>query len=167
MWQGPAPIIGDPVKLNTTALGALDRWIIAIQSDRTGTPLATKVIRDKPADVVDQCSNGDGTTLHNGLCGNTVVPVYGTPRTVAGEPVATDQNKCQLKPLRRSDYNVTFTGAQWASLQRTFPTGVCDYSKPGVDQQPTVPWLTYQTDRGAVIYGGAPMGPAPVSTPFV
>ena len=167
MWQGPAPIIGDPVRLNTSALDALDRWIIAIQGDHTRAPLVTKVIRDRPADVVDQCSNGDGTTLHNGLCGTTIVPVYGTPRTVAGEPVSTDQNKCQLKPLRRSDYNVTFTSAQWASLERTFPTGVCDYHKPGVDQQPTVPWLTYQTDRGAVIYGGAPMGPAPVSTPFV
>ncbi len=167
MWQGPAPIIGDPVKLNTTALDALDRWITAIERDNKRPSLAAKVIADKPADVVDQCSNGVGITIHNGICGSAVVPVYGTPRTVAGEPIATDQNKCQLKPLRRTDYKgVTFTAAQWASLQKTFPTGVCDYTKPGVDQQPTVPWLTYQNAQGGVIYGGTPIGPAPASTQF-
>ena len=26
-----------------------------------------------------------------------------------------------------------------------FPAGVCDYTRPGVNQQPTVPWLTSQT----------------------
>ncbi|MBV9039596.1 MAG: hypothetical protein JOZ68_01220 [Acidimicrobiia bacterium] len=166
MWQGPAPIIGDPVRLNTTALDALDRWITAIERDQTGRSLATKVIANKPAGIVDQCSNGVGITLHDGICGSAVVPVYGTPRTVAGEPISTDQNKCQLKPLRRSDYRVTFTADQWASLEKTFPVGVCDYSKPGVDQQPTVPWLTYQNAHGGVVYGGTPMGPAPVSTPL-
>jgi len=167
MWQGPAPIIGDPVRLNTTALDAMNRWLSAIENDQSARSLPAKVTADKPHDVVDQCSNGVGITLHNGICGSAVVPVYGTPRTVAGEPIATDQNKCQLKPLRRSDYSVTFTAAQWASLEKTFPTGVCDYSKAGVDQQPTVPWLTYQNADGGVIYGGTPIGPAPVSTPFV
>ena len=47
---------------------------------------------------------------------------YGTPRTVAGEAIATDINKCQLKPLRRSDYYpITFTDAQWAQLQAGVP----------------------------------------------
>jgi hypothetical protein len=95
-----------------------------------------------------------------------VVPVYGTPRTVAGEPIATDQNKCQLKPLRRQDYNVAFTDAQWATLAKVFPTGVCDYTKPGVDQQPVVPWLAYGDAKGGVVYGGTPIGAAPVSIPF-
>ena len=60
---------------------------------------------------------------------------YGDARQVAGGPLSSDVMKCQLKPLVRSDYGVTFTDAQWASLQATFPTGVCDYSKPGVAQQ--------------------------------
>jgi len=38
---------------------------------------------------------------------------------------------------------------------------VCDYSKPGVGQQPTVAWQTYQTRRGRHVYGGRPLGPAP------
>jgi hypothetical protein len=84
---------------------------------------------------------------------------------VAGDAITTDDNKCQLQPLDRSAYgSVTFTDAQWAQLQKAFPSGVCDFSKPGVDQQPTIPWMTYQDQGGQVIYGGTPMGPAPTST---
>ena len=166
MWQGPAPIIGDPVELNQNGLVAIDRWLGAVDNDHSHRSLANKVIADKPADIADQCSDGLGHKLHDGICGNTIVPVYGTPRTVAGEPISTDQNKCQLKPLRRSDYNVTFTDAQWATLEKTFPSGVCDYTKPGVNQQAVVPWLAYQDAGGKVIYGGTPLGPAPMSFPF-
>lgn len=85
---------------------------------------------------------------------------------VAGDAITTDNNKCRLKPLVRSSYRVNFTSTQWAELQKIFPTGVCDFSRPGVDQQPTIPWMTYQTRSGAVIYGGWPMGPPPMSVPF-
>jgi hypothetical protein len=37
---------------------------------------------------------------------------------------------------------------QQATLREAFPTGVCDYSKPGTGFQVAVPWLTYQ-DAGA------------------
>jgi hypothetical protein len=70
-------------------------------------------------------------------------------------------------PLSRGSYKVGFTNAQWAELEKTFSNGVCDYAKPGVSQQPTVPWLTYQTASGKVIYGGRPLGPVPVSKAFV
>jgi hypothetical protein len=93
--------------------------------------------------------------------------VYGTPRTVAGDAITTDANKCRLKSLSRSGYGlIPFTDVQWTRLQQLFPTGVCDFSRAGVDQQPTIPWLTYQDAQGKVIYGGRPMGPAPVSIPF-
>jgi hypothetical protein len=85
---------------------------------------------------------------------------------VAGDAITTDTNKCQLKPLNRSDYRLPFTPQQWAQLQAIFPTGVCDYSKPAVDQQPTMPWLTYQDASGRVIYGGVPLGAPPRSHPF-
>jgi hypothetical protein len=71
--------------------------------------------------------------------------------------------KCRLKPLRRDDYPVTFTDDQWAQLQKAFPAGVCDYSKPGVSQHGAVSWLTYQDRRGRVIYGGKKLGRAPRS----
>jgi hypothetical protein len=162
IWEGPATIIGD-LQYPNQALRAMDRWLDAIVADHRHRSLPGKVIADKPATVHDQCSNGDGIVLTGQLCPQAVVPVYGTPRTVAGEALTTDQNKCQLVPLSRSSYNVTFTGAQWAQLQRTFPNGVCDYAKPGVSQQRTVGWLTYLNRRGKVIYGGRPMPHAPVS----
>jgi Tannase-like family of unknown function (DUF6351) len=71
--------------------------------------------------------------------------------------------KCQLKPLRPDDYPVTFTDAQWTALEQAFPSGVCDYSKPGVDQHGATAWLTYQDKHGNVIYGGKPMGKPPRS----
>ncbi len=165
IWEGPAPIIGD-ANCMVNSLIAMDRWLNAISKDQRSTPLASKIVKDKPADLSDECWSGTGTKLTNSLCPPGVVPVYGTPRTVAGDAITTDDNKCQLKPLQRSDYKVTFTDAQWAELQHTFPTGVCDFSKPGVSQQPTIPWMTYQTASGHVIYGGRPLGGPPTSTPF-
>jgi hypothetical protein len=87
---------------------------------------------------------------------------YATPAMEAGEGIATDTEKCRLVPLRQSSfYPVTFTAAEWAALQQTFPNGVCDYTQPGIEQQNTVPWQTYQTAAGRVIYGGTPLGSAP------
>ncbi|PZR65439.1 MAG: hypothetical protein DLM63_11820 [Solirubrobacterales bacterium] len=163
IWEGPAPIIGD-TKCTVESFAAMDRWLAAIEGDSSTQPLVRKIINDKPADVQDQCWDGIGTKISNGLCPPGIVPVYGTPRTVAGDAITTDANKCQLKALSRSDYKVTFTDDQWAQLQTTFPTGVCDYSKPGVSQQPTIPWLTYQDAQGNVIYGGRPLGTPPSST---
>jgi hypothetical protein len=85
------------------------------------------------------------------------------PRLGRGD-IATDKQKCQLKPLRQLDYYpLQFTAAEWSALQATFPTGVCDFSKPGVDQTGAVPWQTYQNDAngGSVVYGGKPLGAAP------
>ena len=162
IWEGAAPIIGDN-QCNWTSFIAMDRWLTAIEKDHGRRQLAEKILRDKPSDLSDRCYDGKGVKLSDGLCPGAVVPVYGTPRMVAGDPITTDANKCQLKPLSRSDYPVSFTASQWAQLQSAFPNGVCDFSKPGVDQQPTIAWQTYQTARGKVIYGGKPLGPAPAS----
>jgi hypothetical protein len=86
---------------------------------------------------------------------------------VAGEAITTDNQECQLKPLTQSAYYPTvFTTEEWAQLQQAFPTGVCDFTKPGVSQQNTVPWRTYQNDSGggAVIYGGKALGKAPAGS---
>jgi hypothetical protein len=165
IWEGPAPIIGDAQCLEQSLI-AMDRWLAAVQSDQSSKPLAHKLVDDKPSDIHDQCMLGVGSKIMDGLCPAAIVPVYGTPRTVAGDAITTDDNKCVLKPLSRAGYDVQFTSAQWALLQARFPTGVCDYSRPGVDQQPTVPWLTYQDARGRVIYGGRPLAPPPRSQPF-
>jgi hypothetical protein len=166
IWEGPVPLIADN-KCELNSFIAMDRWLTAVERDRSGTPLPRKLIRDKPSGLTDECFDGAGTKLSSSLCPAGVVNVEGTPRTVAGDAITTDANKCQLKPVRRADYpGITFTNAQWTELQKTFPAGVCNYSKPGVDQQPTVAWLTYQNAGGHVIYGGKPMGKAPASREF-
>ncbi|MFY9588118.1 MAG: DUF6351 family protein, partial [Actinomycetota bacterium] len=164
IWQGFAPIIGD-TQYTTQGLVAMDRWLAAVEKDTSGTPLAQKLIKNRPADVHDQCSDGIGQVIPEPVgmqsCA-AIVQRYTTPRVVAGEPISTDQNACQLKPLRRDDYRSTaFTDAQWEALQSVFPSGVCDYSKPGIDQQPTIPWQTYEDT-----IGGRPLGAAPASSPI-
>jgi hypothetical protein len=44
--------------------------------------------------------------------------------------------KCQLKPVSFADYKVSFSDAQRSRLKAIFPEGVCDWSKPGVNQVP-------------------------------
>jgi len=165
IWGGPIPLIGD-IKYTVDGLIAIDRWLAAVEQDQSASTLAQKIVQDKPSDITDRCSDGFGTQLSATLCPASVVPVYGTPRTVAGDAITTDSNKCQLKPLDRSDNYGTkpFTDAQWTQMQALFPDGVCDFSQAAVDQQPTIPWMTYQDATGAVIYGGTPLPPAPANS---
>jgi hypothetical protein len=62
-------------------------------------------------------------------------PSASFPREVAGAGVAADIIKCKLHAPLRSDYP-GFTDAQWSRLRTIFSGGVCDWSKPGVGQQP-------------------------------
>ena len=165
IWTGLAPILGD-LQCQDIALVAMDQWLEAIEADASDKSLAEKVVDDKPAGLTDRCYSGIGIKLSNKLCPGLLMTLFGTPRTAAGQPRTTDSNKCQLKPLDRGDYPRQLTDAQFAALGPIFPDGVCDFTKPGVDQQDTVPWQTYQDDDGSVIYGGKPMDAPPVSVPF-
>ncbi|HEX9628231.1 MAG TPA: DUF6351 family protein, partial [Acidiferrobacterales bacterium] len=137
MWGGPVALIGDPNYVEQGLL-AMDRWLAAIEQDASATPLPQKIVGNRPADITDQCSNGSGTKVTDSA---DCVPVFSTPRVVAGDVDTADTMKCQLKPLDRADYNVEFTDEQWAALQGAFPSGVCDFSRPGIGFQPSVPWL--------------------------
>jgi hypothetical protein len=70
-------------------------------------------------------------------------PVYSNPRHEAGGPLAADVLKCQLKPIDPRDYRASFSADQIARLQKIFPGGVCDWSKPGVEQTPVVTWASF------------------------
>ena len=70
-------------------------------------------------------------------------PVYSNVRHEAGGPLAANVLKCQLKPIEPRDYKVSFTAAELARLKAMFPGGVCDWSKPGVDQVPVVTWGSF------------------------
>src|SRR4051794_15696801 len=161
LWRGEAPLIGDPSFADDSVF-AVDRWLARVDADKRKVALARKIIEDKPGTVAPRCTDGQGHEVSPEVCDQTVAS-YGTPRQGADGPLTEDIMKCQLKPLRHDDYPVVFTPDQWSKLQKAFPGGVCDYSKPGVSQHGAVSWLTYQDKRGRVIYGGKPMGRAPVS----
>ncbi|MCU1622829.1 MAG: N-acetylmuramoyl-L-alanine amidase [Frankiales bacterium] len=164
LWRGQVPLLGDADYVDQ-AIFALDKWLDRVDHDQSGRPLAKKIIADKPSDIGERCTDGTGVSVPGEVCDETVA-AYASPRIAAGGPLADDVMQCQLKPLRRDDYNVVFTDAQWASLKTVFAKGVCDYSKPGVAQRGATAWLTYQDARGRVVYGGQPLGPPPTSIPF-
>lgn len=150
----------DPV-MQEQAFALMNTWLDAVEADPGSASFAQKVVSDKPAGAVDRCTTAAGVAIP------CVILPSGQARLGAGEPITNDIWACQLKPLTPADFagptTVTFTSAEWAELQKAFPAGVCDWSKPGIDQQPAEPWQTYQNAQGQPIYGGRPLGPAPVS----
>jgi hypothetical protein len=156
LWRGQTPLMGD-ANFTSEAIIAMDGWLAAIEKDRRKIPRARKIIEDKPDTLHDRCTDGSGGELPAASCDSTVVS-YSTPRIAAGMPLADDTMKCELQPLERSRYSHGLSDDEWARLQQAFPTGVCDYSKPGPDRVPTVPWLSYQKGPG-----GRPLGARPRS----
>lgn len=163
IWEGPL-FFTAASDCQPQALVAMDGWLSQVEMDKRKLSLPKKIIKDRPSELGDRCYNSSGEVVdQHGLCPASVLELYGTPRTVAGEAITTDDNECRLKPLRPNHYPTKFTTEQWAQMESVFPTGVCNYSRPGVDQKPTIPWLSYQTSSGQLITGGEPMGPEPVS----
>jgi hypothetical protein len=159
LWRGQVPLVGDPSYADD-GIFAVDRWLAEVEKDKRDVPLAQKIVEDKPADIVDRCTNGAGVELPAASC-DASVQAYASPRIAAGMPLTDDTIKCELQPLRRNGYgSVAFSDAQWQAMQKAFPSGVCDYAKPGVDRVPTVPWLSYKDGPG-----GVPLGAAPRSRP--
>jgi hypothetical protein len=123
---------------------AMDRWVTAIQADPRAIPQIDKVVQNKPADLLEGCNTREATPSFiaeaqardpSTAC-EALYPSNSFPREVAGAAVAADIVKCQTKPLNPADYAVSFNAAQWERLRAAFPQGVCDWSKPGLQQQP-------------------------------
>lgn len=141
IWVGPQPERGKTpsVDLAALSLDTMNKWLDAIVADPA--PLSVnKVVRHKPAEAADACWDATGNKIvekasfdGKGKC-NQLYPVHSEPRLIAGAPLTNDIGKCQLKPINFAEYKVNFTDAQKARLKAVFPTGVCDFSKPGVGQ---------------------------------
>ncbi len=123
------------------SLDLINKWLDNMAAD-TAPPSIDKVVRNKPAGANDACWDKTGTRIDEAAsvdpaasC-NAVYPRFSTPRLKAGSPLVNDVLKCQLKPVNPTDYTVTIAGADLARLQTIFPSGVCDWSKPGVSQEP-------------------------------
>ncbi len=127
------------------AILKMDRWVTAIKADTRDIPQIEKVVQNKPADVVEGCYTRDAApafiaeTQIREQAGatpcNQLYPTNSFPREVAGADIAADIVKCELKPLTPADYAAPLSPVQWARLQSIFPAGVCDWSKPGLEQQ--------------------------------
>ena len=172
IWGGPVPIIGD-TQCALNSLVAMDQWLAAVEADDSALPLADKLSADKPAGLGDACWDGNGQVQAPLLCPEEVLTVYATPRMVAGDSIATYTNKCQLKPIDEADYAPHINGTavpgappllSAAQVAGIFPDGVCDYSKPGVSFQNTLPWMSYADELGEVVYGGAPLPATPANS---
>ena len=133
------------------ALAQMDAWLVALANDESDAPRIDRVVRAKPADLVDACWTRDDQPAKiaevqvrgRGRC-EELFPSAPAPREVAGGPLASDILKCQLRPIDRADYGVPFTADEQARLDRLFPTGVCDWSRPGVEQTaPVGTWLRF------------------------
>ena len=116
------------------AILALDRWITTGQRPREGC-----MTRDEHPTFIAETQRREPSTRCEHL-----YPSASFPREEAGADVAADVVKCRLKPIDPADYAVRFTAAERDRLRAIFPTGVCDWSRPGVDQQPPAgTWLSF------------------------
>ena len=131
------------------AIAKMDEWLTNLARDASSDPTIDKIVRAKPADLVDSCYTSTGErivetqTFSGGEC-NKLYPTFPPPRMIAGGPVTNNILKCQFKPVDFEDYKVTFTKAEKDQLRSIFPNGVCDWKKPGFEQQkPLGTWLRY------------------------
>jgi hypothetical protein len=182
-WEGQTPLLGDTTFVDDS-IRKMDEWLAAVEADTRNVPLPQKIIDAKgPAEVAERCVGAFGTDVPLPACDATIdATTYSSPRIEAGggdpAPVngvgpatvgfTDDRLACETMPVEEFVYAGrsfadVFTPAQQETLKEVFATGVCDYSKPGIGHQDTVPWLTYQDDDGSVIYGGVPLGDPPLS----
>jgi uncharacterized tannase-like protein DUF6351 len=151
----------------------MDKWLTAIEADKSSAPIEQKVVNNKPANVKDGCfatpaavasDLANELSLTDATCPIAPGLNFLSPRQVAGGPRSEDVFKCQLKALdtTSADYGgVAFAAGQVTRLRAVFPDGVCDWTKPGVSQ-------TSQTAVTSFMGGpnGTVVPPAPSSTPF-
>ncbi|HYP08190.1 MAG TPA: DUF6351 family protein, partial [Bryobacteraceae bacterium] len=130
-------------------IGKMDEWLTRLVADASTDAASAKVLRAKPADLVDACYTPAGEriaekqTFRGGEC-NRFYPTFNSPRMMAGGPVSGDVLKCETKPIDFRDYRVLFTPDEKKRLISIFPAGVCDWTRRGVYQtNPTGLWQSY------------------------
>jgi len=125
----------------------MDQWLDTIAKDNSADDSAA---RNKPAELADSCWSDDGGKISepasfdgSGRC-NEMYGASADPRIAAGAPLANDILKCRLKLVDAGEYQQSLSTDQLSRLRDIFPDGVCDYSRPGVGQEPLAgTWLRY------------------------
>lgn len=130
-----------------------DQWMLAYVSDTSSANRREKVLKAKPAAAVDGCYDKSTppqfvkdalpfTSKPESPC-SALYPVYSNPRKEAGGPLAANIPKCQTKPIDPKDYPGGLSAADQTRLAEIFPSGVCDWTRPGVAQTALVPWASF------------------------
>src|SRR5262249_9084525 len=105
-----------------------------------------KVIRNKPATLVDSCYDSSLTKITSATQCAQMFPYYNDPRLVSGAPAVKDVFKCALKPVDAADYHPPLSAGPRARVASVFRGGVCDYSKPPAGKVPLAnTWFSYPT----------------------
>lgn len=141
---GTRGIDSDDSPVLSHAVMQMDAWLGKLKLDGGARPSLAEIAKAKPADLTDACFTDNGTVKiaetqvyrGNTKC-NKLYQAYSTPRMEAGGPLTNNVLKCQLKPINPADYGGKLGKDDLAGLKNIFPTGTCDFSKPGVAQVPT------------------------------
>lgn len=142
--------VGERQTADAYVVKSMDRWLTSIEADGSSRSKQAKVIANKPTGLSDGCYLTPTKRVHapltypaSGPCAEEY-PISADPRLQAGEPLAESTLKCALRPVDFDDYRVSFTETEKAQLLDAFPTGVCDYTRPGPGQneRPST-WIDY------------------------
>ncbi|WP_433407316.1 DUF6351 family protein [Saccharomonospora azurea] len=135
-----------------SAVVDMDRWLTALGKSGSAPFDVEEIAEAKPASLREGCYSRDEEPVFVAQpldrdpaseC-EQWYPSASFPREVAGEGVKADLVKCSVKAVDPADYDVEFTDRQWRRLRAIFSDGVCDYSRPGVEQQGLMDtWLRY------------------------
>lgn len=145
-------------RLRLEAAGRAEQQIIWV-TEEPHTPINDALLLltqwlqqgQRPENALDRCYRSNGSLIaagsdvwdgtwngrENGRC-MARYPIYGTSRSQAGEGLRGDLFKCQLIPveeaLARGDYAPVEMLPHLDRLKQIFPDGVCDYTRPGVEE---------------------------------
>ena len=183
-WEGQTPLLGDPSFVDDSITRDGRAGSPPSRPTPASVPLAQKIIAAKDEGRRRRALRRRRTapTRRCELCDATVDPTIFSlaahrgrrrrpgagQRRRPGDGRASPTTGSTARRCRSRSYVYAgqtfaevFTAEQQAALKAAFPTGVCDYSKPGKGFQAAVDWLTYQDAAGKVVYGGTPLGAAP------
>ncbi len=170
MWRIPKPFLVAPQSPDPAIAGLtlqsfvmMDQWLTAMKADLMSTTQQARIAAARPVAAFDFCAKPVDATHSTmvtdfGVCDSdpALVP-HSSPRQVAGGPIAENVLKCQLRPINRADYNpIGLSDDQFNRLKAVFPDGVCDFTKPGVGQQPAVGPLDFSAGPGGVPFPAPP-----------
>ncbi|MEO6744823.1 MAG: DUF6351 family protein, partial [Caldimonas sp.] len=159
MWRyGTALLPATAAQVAAVTVASLDTMDVWLSKLLVTAPKETlnsvrtqqQVVTAKPAAAVDLCYLTGDTSFTTKVFDQAVCDAdprlvkHASPRQVAGGSIEENILKCQLRPLNSAEYApATMSAGQLSRLNAVFPTGVCDWSKPGAGQQEAVSPLTF------------------------